>query len=202
MLSQEYAATTMSELLGWYGYDKVDSGCTRSLNLDHFTSTSDVRSSKILKMDQNFISNKQASKSPISLNENNSSFDTSNSPLPYSVNSTSIINRQSTSPPLPMSKISPDSTSRFPYENYPNSICSDSIFCSWCGRVTKTCKSDRGNHLSYKMIHTMGHFCSEACFAAGRRADWCRHIRNPVSYVDFQVYGYACLFIPLMVIIV
>ena len=36
---QEYAATAMSELLGWYGYEKVDSGCTRGLNLDHFGSS-------------------------------------------------------------------------------------------------------------------------------------------------------------------
>lgn len=33
----------MSELLGWYGYDKVDSGCTRGLNLDHFTPLSSAR---------------------------------------------------------------------------------------------------------------------------------------------------------------
>lgn len=26
----------MSELLGWYGYGKVDSRCTRGLNLNHF----------------------------------------------------------------------------------------------------------------------------------------------------------------------
>lgn len=28
----------MSEFLSWYGYDKVDSGYTRGLNLDHFAS--------------------------------------------------------------------------------------------------------------------------------------------------------------------
>ncbi|KAK0078180.1 hypothetical protein PV325_002877, partial [Microctonus aethiopoides] len=28
----------MSELLGWYGYEKVDSKCTHGLNLDHFKS--------------------------------------------------------------------------------------------------------------------------------------------------------------------
>lgn len=37
-LLQDYAAKAMSELLGWYGYGKVDSRCTRGLNLDHFAS--------------------------------------------------------------------------------------------------------------------------------------------------------------------
>lgn len=44
-------------------------------------------------------------------------------------------------------------------------------------------------------MDALGYFCSENCFAASRRAifkqaktcDWCRHIRNPISYVDLQV---------------
>ena len=34
---QDYAETTMNELLGWYGYDKVDSADTQHLNLQQFT---------------------------------------------------------------------------------------------------------------------------------------------------------------------
>ncbi|XP_076623647.1 sine oculis-binding protein [Colletes latitarsis] len=189
---QEYAATTMSELLGWYGYDKVDSGCTRSLNLDHFTSTLDTRSSQMVKMDENFILNKQAPKSPL-LNATNSPFDVSKLPLPHSVSSLNTVDRQLISPPLPMKKVSLDSTSTIPYKNYSGSICSENISCSWCGRITQICKSGRTNSLSYNMINTLGHFCSEACFAAGRAVfkqaktcDWCRHIRNSGSHVDFQ----------------
>lgn len=33
----------MSELLGWYGYEKVDSGCTQDLNLDHFSPLSNIK---------------------------------------------------------------------------------------------------------------------------------------------------------------
>ena len=53
---QEYAETAMNELLGWYGYDKVDSRDTQGLNLHHFAanrmansrrSPSDVDSSDV-----------------------------------------------------------------------------------------------------------------------------------------------------------
>ncbi|KAK0162171.1 hypothetical protein PV327_008531 [Microctonus hyperodae] len=37
-IKQEYAANAMSELLGWYGYDKVESKYTNGLNLEHFKS--------------------------------------------------------------------------------------------------------------------------------------------------------------------
>ncbi|KAG8200074.1 hypothetical protein JTE90_001931 [Oedothorax gibbosus] len=36
---KDYAETTMNELLGWYGYEKVDSRDTQGLNLTHFAST-------------------------------------------------------------------------------------------------------------------------------------------------------------------
>ncbi|GFQ91123.1 hypothetical protein TNCT_377851 [Trichonephila clavata] len=35
---KDYAETTMNELLGWYGYEKVDSRDTQGLNLTHFAS--------------------------------------------------------------------------------------------------------------------------------------------------------------------
>ena len=33
---QDFAETTMNELLGWYGYDKVDEGDTEKLDLQQF----------------------------------------------------------------------------------------------------------------------------------------------------------------------
>lgn len=45
---QEYAETAMNELLGWYGYEKLDSRDTQGLNLHHFAaqrSPSDLDSS-------------------------------------------------------------------------------------------------------------------------------------------------------------
>ena len=190
---QEYAATTMSELLGWYGYDKVDSGCTKSLNLDHFTSTPSRRSSQALPAARNLISSKRIQRSPISVNTAKSPCEVTSLPLLYSTKTLTAMNEQSTSPPLLLKK-SLDPAPKFPYKHYTSPACSDNTACSWCGRVTQTCEPGRANSLSHNMLNTFGHFCSEACFAAGRRAvfkraktcDWCRHMRNPISYVDFQ----------------
>lgn len=41
---QEYAETAMNELLGWYGYDKVDSRDTQGLNLHHFAANKIINS--------------------------------------------------------------------------------------------------------------------------------------------------------------
>lgn len=43
-LLQDYAENTMNELLGWYGYDKVNSADTEHLNLERYTGIDDVRS--------------------------------------------------------------------------------------------------------------------------------------------------------------
>ncbi|CAK9807308.1 Sine oculis-binding protein homolog [Anthophora plagiata] len=171
---QEYAATTMSELLGWYGYDKVDSTCTRTLNLDHFTSMHNG--------------------SPTSVNTSNSFFGVSSIPVSYSTNSLMSISRQLLSPSLSLKKVSLDPVHKFSYKNYSTPPCSDNTCCSWCGRVPRIVESERSDSLSYNMLNTLGRFCSEACIAAGRRAafkqvktcDWCRHTRSPISYVDFQ----------------
>ena len=37
---QDFAETTMNELLGWYGYDKVDEGDTEKLDLQQFAPSS------------------------------------------------------------------------------------------------------------------------------------------------------------------
>lgn len=110
----------MSELLGWYGYDKMDSGCTKSLNLDHFTSKPITKNNEMLQINQDIISNKLALKSP-SLNISNSVFEMSN--ISYSNNNLISLNRQLMSP-LSMKTASFDSTTKFPYESYSNSIYS------------------------------------------------------------------------------
>lgn len=124
MLLQEYAATAMSELLGWYGYDKVDSGCTKSLNLDHFTSISDRNTkNQALQINQDIVSRQLTLKSPI-MNTSNSVFEISNIPLSYSNNNLMSMNRQLISP---LKSVSFGTTSTFPYKTYPNSIYSGKV---------------------------------------------------------------------------
>ncbi|XP_076645719.1 sine oculis-binding protein isoform X2 [Halictus rubicundus] len=185
----------MSELLGWYGYNKVDSDCTRSLNLDHFSSVPHTKNNQILQIKPNFISNGERPKSPRSFNGTNLPSNDPNVSLQYSTNNLISTREQIPSSVLPLKKGTADFTNNLSYNNFSSSICSgDNRFCSWCGRITETCESGRTNSLSCNSINTVGHFCSEACFTAGRSAvfkqaktcDWCRHIKNPISYVDFQ----------------
>nr|XP_033338314.1 uncharacterized protein LOC117227299 [Megalopta genalis] len=184
----------MSELLGWYGYNKVDSDCTRSLNLDHFSSSSRAKNNQMLQMKSNFISNKEKPKSPLPLITTDSPSNGSNVSLQYSANNLTAASEQISSTPLSLKKEAVDYTNSVSYNNFSSSICSGDAFCSWCGRITETCKSGRTNSLSCNSINALGHFCSEACSAAGKKAvfkrtktcNWCRHIKNPISYVDFQ----------------
>lgn len=116
----------MSELLGWYGYDKVDSGCTKSLNLDHFTSISDTNTkNQALQINQDIVSKQLTLKSPI-MNTSNSACEVSNIPLSYSNNNLMSMNRQLISP-LPLKSVSFGTTSTFPYKTYPNSIYSGKV---------------------------------------------------------------------------
>ncbi|XP_076290186.1 sine oculis-binding protein [Lasioglossum baleicum] len=188
---QEYAAVTMSELLGWYGYNKVDSDCTRSLNLDHFSSGPRTKNTRILEMKPNFHSNEEIPKSPLSFNASNLPSSYRNISLQYSTNNLISTREQiPSSSAVSLKKVTVDFTN-----NFSRSICSgDNRFCAWCGRINETFESGRTNSPSCNSINTLGHFCSEACLAAGRRAvfkraktcDWCSHIKNPISYVDFQ----------------
>ena len=65
--------------------------------------------------------------------------------------------------------------------------------CSYCGRLEATWEPG-GACVPYGRKKGFGQFCSETCFAAGRRAafkrartcDWCRHI-HPSMNKDFQV---------------
>lgn len=107
----------MSELLGWYGYDKVDSGCTKRLNLDHFTSN--TKDNQMHQMDQNIASNKLVLRDSVSSSVFNSPSEVSSLPLPCSI----TMNRQLLSP-VELKTLSFDSTSKFPYQSSKSSIFS------------------------------------------------------------------------------
>ncbi|KAK2581357.1 hypothetical protein KPH14_008123 [Odynerus spinipes] len=198
---REYAATAMSELLGWYGYEKVDSGCTRGLNLDHFAPVAGSKH-RLPQMDRQFIFNGASSRSPMAANQSvfSHSLRSKLAPSYYPNEIFKNSDKATTTTSLPLKTV--PSTSRLLYHNDSTSSSPDEmtdvrhrlISCSWCGRIGETWEPGRTNPLSYGMVNALGQFCSEACFAAGRRAafkrartcDWCRHVRNPISYVDFQ----------------
>ena len=62
----------MSELLGFYGYEKVDSGCTRDLNLEHFVSSASGKHNVPRILTGPFVSKAITLNSPISTNPSGS----------------------------------------------------------------------------------------------------------------------------------
>ena len=78
--------------------------------------------------------------------------------------------------------------------------------CSWCHRAEGTWEPG-GGCVPYGRASGSVQFCSESCFAAGRRAafkkartcEWCKHVRPSMSFKDFQVRSifFACTFLKL-----
>ena len=79
----------MSEFLGFFGYEKVDRGCTRGLNLDHFVPSTTGKHHTPRILPRPFAAKPITSNSPISTNPSGS---------PHS--------RSSRSPPTNVSTIS------------------------------------------------------------------------------------------------
>ncbi|KAI4479060.1 hypothetical protein M0802_014463 [Mischocyttarus mexicanus] len=114
---REYAATAMSELLGWYGYEKVDSGYTRGLNLDHFATSKHP----LPQMDRQFLFD-GSSRSAMATNHHHHqsafshSLRTKLTPSYYSNDIFKNNDKVSASPSLQIKTVLP-STSRLPYNN-------------------------------------------------------------------------------------
>lgn len=193
---KEYAASAMSEFLGLYGYEKVDSGCTRGLNLDHFVSSASGKQHSSRTLTRSLASKAvaAASSSPISTNPSGSPHSRSSRSPPTNI---SVISVKENSGPPTSSSLSLQTGLASPRAHENSDSASDSpdgaTMCSWCGRAEGTWEPG-GAYVTYGRASGSGQFCSESCFAAGRRAafkrartcDWCRHVRPSMSYTDFQ----------------
>ncbi|XP_037096664.1 sine oculis-binding protein homolog A isoform X2 [Syngnathus acus] len=180
---KSFAENTMNELLGWYGYDKVE--LRDSDNLDTIGQTPQHIS--VLK--ENLLP-----KIPSSRPSSNVSPDGANSSqcLPNfrngisehpTTSSTSTAstkehgNQPVTVPVLPPPLIKPPTD---------DDVTSVQIMCAWCQKIGV-------KRYSLSMGSELKSFCSEKCFAACRRAyfkrnkvcDWCKHIRHTKEYLDF-----------------
>ncbi|XP_015906916.2 sine oculis-binding protein homolog isoform X1 [Parasteatoda tepidariorum] len=186
-----YAETTMNEILGWYGFEKVDSRDTQGLNLTHFASNNSSaagnNSSNGVSPPSSAMEGSDASEDvpshPGGLDESSRLRSDSMSPNPDASSTASDeVARQHQQMVSALSNITkhpgaPDSP------NLPPGY----IVCAWCQKVGVklfTLKTPNGSKA----------FCSELCFTQCRRAsfkknkicDWCKHVRHTVNYVDFQ----------------
>ncbi|XP_054716030.1 sine oculis-binding protein homolog A-like [Uloborus diversus] len=192
---KDYAENTMNELLGWYGYEKVDSRDTQGLNLTHFASNNNSGPGGSNHSNQtNGFSPPSSAMEGSDASEDVASHHgglegvssrlrpDSVSPGPDASAASDEVARQHQQMVSALSSITkhpgaPDSP------NLPPGC----IVCAWCQKVGMklfTLKTPNGCKA----------FCSELCFTQCRRAsfkknkicDWCKHVRHTVNYVDFQ----------------
>ncbi|XP_078619250.1 uncharacterized protein LOC144886488 isoform X1 [Branchiostoma floridae x Branchiostoma japonicum] len=161
---KDFAEHTMNELLGWYGYDKVDKADTENLDLKKFTATVDQGASTSRSEGSTQASSTGAAGGPsqlpsVSLGNMGAS---GQGGIVVGVKNGALPSR-------------PDDEDNI-----------KQILCAWCQKVGVKRYTLNTNNESKE-------FCSEKCFAACRRAyfkrnkvcDWCKHIRHTKEYLDF-----------------
>nr|XP_057946405.1 sine oculis-binding protein homolog A isoform X2 [Doryrhamphus excisus] len=210
---KNFAENTMNELLGWYGYDKVELRDSDNLELSDPRQHISVLTENLPKIPAPRESNEA---SPDRANSSQSLPNTRNgvtepSTMPFtSTTSTKEHGNQSITVPvasLPLIKGSAD-----------EDATNIQIVCAWCQKIGV-------KRYSLSMGSELKSFCSEKCFAACRRAyfkrnkardddglggkllqhsftqdtprlvfktnsdvlvcDWCKHIRHTKEYLDF-----------------
>ncbi|XP_067335463.1 sine oculis-binding protein homolog A isoform X4 [Channa argus] len=179
---KSFAENTMNELLGWYGYDKVELRDSDNLEIGETPQHISVLKENLLP------------KIPASTESSEGSPDRANSSqsLPASRNGvTEPTATPSTSTPstkehgnLPIIvPMIPPPLIKPPADEDASNV---QIMCAWCQKVGV-------KRYSLSMGSELKNFCSEKCFAACRRAyfkrnkvcDWCKHIRHTKEYLDF-----------------
>ncbi|XP_033498957.1 sine oculis-binding protein homolog A isoform X3 [Epinephelus lanceolatus] len=187
---KSFAENTMNELLGWYGYDKVELRDSDNLEIGETPQHISVLKENLLP------------KIPASTESSEGSPDRANSShsLPTSRNG---VTESSTTPStsMPSTKehgnlpiivpMIPPPLIKPPADEDASNV---QIMCAWCQKVGV-------KRYSLSMGSELKSFCSEKCFAACRRAyfkrnklgyirnyavcDWCKHIRHTKEYLDF-----------------
>ncbi|CAL1288835.1 unnamed protein product [Larinioides sclopetarius] len=190
---KDYAETTMNELLGWYGYEKVDSRDTQGLNLTHFASNNSSTTGNN-NPSSNGVSPPSSAMEGSDVSEDAASHH-------EGLDEPSRLRSESISPGQDVSSTASDEVARQHQQmvsalstitKHPGTPDSPNlppgcIVCAWCQKVGMklfTLKTPNGCKA----------FCSELCFTQCRRAsfkknkicDWCKHVRHTVNYVDFQ----------------
>ncbi|XP_072533391.1 sine oculis-binding protein homolog A isoform X3 [Salminus brasiliensis] len=189
-----FAENTMNELLGWYGYDKVELRDSDDIEIRNYPDGELRQHISVLK--ENSLPKASASENSGSPPHANSS---SSTPTPRNgvaaetaanpSSSTTVAKEQGGLPIIV--PLIPPPLIKPPAEEDLSNV---QIMCAWCQKVGV-------KRYSLSMGSELKSFCSEKCFAACRRAyfkrnklgyvrncnvcDWCKHIRHTKEYLDF-----------------
>ncbi|XP_023850054.1 sine oculis-binding protein homolog A isoform X5 [Salvelinus sp. IW2-2015] len=186
--SMSFAENTMNELLGWYGYDKVDLRVQDNIDIRNYPDGEAQQHISVLKENSlPKIPGGSGENSDVSPNQANSSHSTpilrngvtesSTTPSTSTPSTREHGNMPIIVPLIPPPMIKPPAD---------EDVSNVQIMCAWCQKVGV-------KRYSLNMGTELKSFCSEKCFAACRRAyfkrnkvcDWCKHIRHTKEYLDF-----------------
>ncbi|XP_069830904.1 sine oculis-binding protein homolog isoform X2 [Dendropsophus ebraccatus] len=211
---KNFAENTMNELLGWYGYDKVELKDGEDIEIKNYTDGEGRQHISVLK--ENSLPKPKVSEesviSPFNTNLNYSGLAAGNGLTELPAGSKDHGNHGNI--PIVVPLIPP------PFMKPPaeDDVSNVQIMCAWCQKVGI-------KRYSLSMGSEIKSFCSEKCFAACRRAyfkrnkardedghgenfpqqhyaketprlafknncellvcDWCKHIRHTKEYLDF-----------------
>ncbi|XP_047249197.1 sine oculis-binding protein homolog A isoform X3 [Girardinichthys multiradiatus] len=186
---KNFAENTMNELLGWYGYDKVELRDADNLEIGempkHISVLKENALPKIPSSTESSEVSDRANSSLSSPNSRNGVTEPSSTPSTSTPSTKDHGNMPIVVPMIPPPLIKPPAD---------EDTLNVQIMCAWCQKVGV-------KRYSLSMGSELKSFCSEKCFAACRRAyfkrnklgyirnytvcDWCKHIRHTKEYLDF-----------------
>ncbi|XP_036758795.2 sine oculis-binding protein homolog isoform X2 [Manis pentadactyla] len=177
---KNFAENTMNELLGWYGYDKVELKDGEDIEFRSCPADGESRQ-HISVLKENSLPKPKLPEdsviSPYNISTGYAGLATGNGLTDSPAGSKDHGNVPIIVPLIPPPFIKP------PAEDDVSNV---QIMCAWCQKVGI-------KRYSLSMGSEVKSFCSEKCFAACRRAyfkrnkvcDWCKHIRHTKEYLDF-----------------
>ncbi|XP_062896886.1 sine oculis-binding protein homolog A isoform X5 [Mobula hypostoma] len=178
---KNFAENTMNELLGWYGYDKVELKEGEDIEIKNYPVDVEGRQ-HVSVLKENSLPKLKLSEDSVITSPSNS-----NSSFPAMTAGNGLADTPAGSkdhggtpiivPLIPPPILKPPTD---------DEMINVQIVCAWCQKLGI-------KRYSLSMGSEVKSFCSEKCFAACRRAyfkrnkvcDWCKHIRHTKEYLDF-----------------
>ncbi|CAB1335345.1 unnamed protein product [Coregonus sp. 'balchen'] len=154
--SMSFAENTMNELLGWYGYDKVDLRDQDNIDIRNYPD-GEVQHISVLKGgsgENSDVSPNQANSSHSTPTSRNGVTESSTTPSTSTPSTREHGNMPIIVPLIPPPMIKPPAD---------EDVSNVQIMCAWCQKVGV-------KRYSLNMGTELKSFCSEKCFAACRRA--------------------------------
>uniref|UniRef100_A0A1A7XQ31 Sine oculis binding protein homologa n=1 Tax=Iconisemion striatum TaxID=60296 RepID=A0A1A7XQ31_9TELE len=181
---KSFAENTMNELLGWYGYDKVELRDSDNLEIgempQHISVLKENSLPKISALSENSEGSPDRANSSLCLPGSR------NGVTDHSITASTSTpgTKEHGGLPIMVPMVPPPLIK--PPAGTDEDASSVQIMCAWCQKVGV-------KRYSLSMGSELKSFCSEKCFAACRRAyfkrnkvcDWCKHIRHTKEYLDF-----------------